>query len=142
MGRAIVIAGRIAIDSDELVENFVRAAGPGGQNVNKVATAVQLRFALMASPNLPEPVKARAARLAGSKLTKEGEIVLTANRFRTQDLNRADAEQRLVDLLRKASEAPKPRRATKPTYGSQLRRLDAKKKDSAIKRMRREKPEG
>lgn len=140
MGTFIEIAGTIGIDSSEIAESFVRASGPGGQNVNKVSTAVQIRFDLYGSPGLPEPVKARAGRIAGSKLTKDGVIVLTANRFRTQEQNRADARERLVGMLQKACEAPRPRRATRPTLASKLRRLDAKSKDSAIKKLRQTRP--
>lgn len=140
MGTFIEIAGTIGIDSSEIAESFVRASGPGGQNVNKVSTAVQIRFDLYGSPGLPEPVKARAGRIAGSKLTKDGVIVLTANRFRTQEQNRADARERLVGMLQKACEAPKPRRATRPTLASKLRRLDAKSKDSAVKKLRQTRP--
>ncbi len=140
MGTFIEIAGTIGIDSSEIAESFVRASGPGGQNVNKVSTAVQIRFDLYGSPGLPEPVKARAGRIAGSKLTKDGVIVLTANRFRTQEQNRTDARERLVGMLQKACEAPKPRRATRPTLASKLRRLDAKGKDSAVKKLRQTRP--
>lgn len=140
MGTFIEIAGTIGIDSSEIAESFVRASGPGGQNVNKVSTAVQIRFDLYGSPGLPEPVKARAGRIAGSKLTKDGVIVLTANRFRTQEQNRSDARERLVGILQKACEAPKPRRATRPTLASKLRRLDAKSKDSAVKKLRQARP--
>jgi ribosome-associated protein len=140
MGTFIEIAGTIGIDSSEIAESFVRASGPGGQNVNKVSTAVQIRFDLYGSPGLPEPVKARAGRIAGSKLTKDGVIVLTANRFRTQEQNRTDARERLVGILQKACEAPKPRRATRPTLASKLRRLDAKSKDSAVKKLRQARP--
>lgn len=140
MGTFIEIAGTIGIDSSEIAESFVRASGPGGQNVNKVSTAVQIRFDLYGSPGLPEPVKARAGRIVGSKLTKDGVIVLTANRFRTQEQNRADARERLVGMLQKACEAPKPRRATQPTLASKLRRLDAKSKDSAVKKLRQTRP--
>jgi ribosome-associated protein len=130
----------ISIDEDELEESFVRASGPGGQNVNKVSSAVQLRFDMAASPNLPDGVKERLARIAGSKLTKDGVIVLTAERFRDQARNREDARERLVAMIQEATHVPKPRRATKPTRASKEKRLDSKSKRGAVKAIRRAKP--
>lgn len=130
----------IAIDEDELEESFVRASGPGGQNVNKVSSAVQLRFAMAASPNLPDDVKTRLARIAGAKLTKDGVIVLTADRFRDQARNREDARERLIDLIRQATHVPKPRRPTKPTRAAKEKRMDAKSKRGAVKALRQRRP--
>jgi len=130
----------ISIDERELSETFVRASGPGGQNVNKLATAVQLRFDVLRSPSLPEAVRARLARLAGRRLTREGVLVITAERFRTQERNRDDARERLIALIRQAAIAPKPRRPTKPTAGSRERRIDAKKRRGDIKSLRQAKP--
>jgi len=130
----------ISIDEDELEESFVRASGPGGQNVNKVSSAVQLRFDMAASPNLPDVVKERLARIAGSKLTKDGVIVLTAERFRDQARNREDARERLVAMIQEATHVPKPRRATKPTRASKDKRLASKSKRGAVKANRRAKP--
>ncbi len=136
------ITDSIEIDDDELKESFVRASGPGGQNVNKVSTAVELRFDVRNSPNLPAAVAARLERLAGKRLTSDGVIVIMANRHRTQALNRADARDRLAELIRLAAVAPKPRKATKPTYASKLRRVDEKKKRGRVKATRRVRPDG
>lgn len=133
----IRITPRIAIDDREVEESFIRASGPGGQNVNKLSTAVQLRFDLLGSPNLPEAVRERARRLAGRRLTGEGVLVITAQRHRTRERNREDAMARLVDLLRAAAEPPPPpRRPTKPTLGSKRRRLEGKTRRGAVKRLR------
>jgi ribosome-associated protein len=136
MAEPIHITRSLSIDPSEIEESFVRASGPGGQNVNKVASAVQLRFNLAANTSLPEPVKRRIAGLAGSRLTKDGVIVITANSHRDQPLNRADALERLVALLRAGVFVPKPRIATRPTLASKKRRLDKKTNRSAVKRMR------
>jgi Protein chain release factor B len=129
------ITGTLAIDEHELEERFIRASGPGGQNVNKVASAVQLRFDLAASA-LPEDVKRRLARLAGRRLSADGVLTIEANRFRTQERNREDARQRLVELVRRAAEPPKPRKPTKPTLASKRRRLEAKTRRGALKAAR------
>jgi ribosome-associated protein len=132
----IQITRTVAIDPAELDESFVRGAGPGGQNVNKVASAVQLRFDLLNSPNIPEPMKRRVAALAGSRLTKEGVIVITSNSHRDQPLNRAEALARLVALLREGAFVPKPRIATRPTLASKTRRLEGKTVRSTVKKLR------
>lgn len=126
----------IAIDESELDERFVQASGPGGQNVNKVATAVQLRFDVAGSPALPEPVRQRLLRLAGRRVTADGVLVIDARRFRTQERNRADARARLVEMIRRAAMPAKKRIPTRPTLADKRRRLDEKKMRSATKRSR------
>lgn len=139
----IQVTRRLAIDAREIEESFVRASGPGGQNVNKLATAVELRFDVRASPSLPDAVKGRLAALAGRRLTKDGVLVITAQRHRTQERNRADALERLLDLLRRAAEPPPPpRRPTRPSKAAKGRRMDAKTRRGAIKRLRGRGPEG
>src|SRR5689334_5436526 len=136
----IRITDRISIDDSELEEQFIRSSGPGGQNVNKLSTAVQLRFDLRNSPSIPDDVRARAERLAGKRLTNEGVLVITAQRYRTQERNRQDARERLIALLRQAAVPPIPRRPTRPTKASRERRIESKKRRASIKHMRRVKP--
>ena len=136
----IRITPSISIGEDEVEEQFIRASVPGGQNVNKLASAVQLRFDVRRSPRLPEEVRARLERLAGRRLTREGVLVINAQRHRTQERNRADARERLVDLIRRAAVAPAPRRPTKPTAGARERRLQSKKHRATIKGLRQRKP--
>ncbi|WP_349368413.1 alternative ribosome rescue aminoacyl-tRNA hydrolase ArfB [Salinarimonas sp.] len=132
----IAVTPTIALDEDEIEMTALRASGPGGQNVNKVASAVQLRFDALGSPSLPGPVKARLPAVAGSRMTKEGVIVITAQVHRTQERNREDAIARLVDLIRRAAYRPPPRRPTKPTLASKRRRLDSKTKHARTKTLR------
>ena len=137
----IRVTDRISIDEGELEEAFIRASGPGGQNVNKLSSAVQLRFDVRHSPSLPDSVRMRLERLAGKRLTREGVLVITAQRHRTQERNRDDALQRLIDLIAQAAVAPTPRRPTRPTAAGRARRLEGKKRRSGIKRLRQAKPE-
>ena len=133
----IHITKAVKIDEKEIHLEFVRSSGPGGQNVNKVATAVHLRFDVNNSPSLPDEVRARLIRLAGKKITAEGILIIEAKRFRTQEKNRQDAIDRLIKLVGKATEKPKARRKTKPSLASKKRRLDAKRHRSEIKSRRR-----
>ena len=132
----IQVTDRIAIEESELDESFIRASGPGGQNVNKVSSAVQLRFDARTSRSLPNDVSIRLQRLAGNRLTNEGVIVITASRHRSQDQNRDEARERLFAMIREAANPPPPRRATKPTKASRKRRVDNKVKRGHIKKMR------
>lgn len=133
----IQIDAEIALDESELQFDFTHASGPGGQNVNKATTAVQLRFDVLRSPSLPEDVRQRLAKLAGKRLTRDGVLVIDARQFRTQERNRQDALDRLADLIRRAATKPKRRRKTKPPAESRRRRLEAKRRRSEIKRLRR-----
>ena len=130
------INSHIDIPEDELEEQFIRASGPGGQNVNKLSTAVELRFDVRASPSLPEPVRLRLMRLAGSRLTKDGVLIIRAERFRTQERNRADARERLTELVKRATVVPKFRVKTKPSKNARRRRVDTKVQRGRLKQTR------
>jgi ribosome-associated protein len=136
----IQITARIHLDPTELDEHFTRSPGPGGQNVNKVETAVQLRFDVAGSPSLPEDVRRRLLRLGGRRVDSNGVLMIEAHRFRTRERNREDARERLVELIRRAAHQPKPRVATKPTRASKERRLETKRVTSATKRLRARQP--
>jgi len=132
----IHITRTITIDASEIQEHFVRASEPGGQNVNKVATAVQLRFDVANSRSLPEEVRKRLISLAGNRITEDGILIIDARRFRTQRRNREDATDRLVELIRNAAQRPKIRRKTRPTLTSKIRRLESKRRVTESKRLR------
>ena len=132
----IPVTDTLAIEDDELVERAVRASGPGGQHVNKTSSAVELRFDVRASPSLPYDVKLRLERLAGSRLNLEGVIVIFAQSHRSQEMNRREARERLIELIQKAAHRPKRRRPTKPTYTSKLKRRESKTRRSGIKSTR------
>ncbi|MEI7609366.1 MAG: alternative ribosome rescue aminoacyl-tRNA hydrolase ArfB [Rhodospirillaceae bacterium] len=132
----IQVTPSIALDEAEIEESFIRASGPGGQNVNKVATAVQVRFDVRRSPSLPNDVSIRLQKLAGSRLTQDGVLILIAQKYRTQERNRADALERLVALIQEAAIPPVPRRPTRPTLSSKKRRLESKGKRSEVKSLR------
>jgi len=129
----IPVTEHIAIGDEEIQERFVRASGPGGQHVNKTSSAVELRFDVNSSPSLPDGIKARLIKLAGARMTEDGVLVLFVQSTRSQEMNRRVARERLVALIQRAIEPPKPRRPTKPTYASKLRRLDSKQRRSGIK---------
>lgn len=132
----IRINDRIALDENELDFSFIRASGPGGQNVNKVSTAVRLRFDVRQSPSLADDVRSRLIRLAGRRITDQGELIITAQNHRSQERNRQEALDKLVDLIRRAAVPPTPRRPTRPTAASRKRRLESKTRRAAIKRLR------
>lgn len=132
----IHITSTIAIDESQIKEDFIRASGPGGQNVNKVATAVQLRFDVANSSSLPDDVRERLISLAGRRVTEDGILIIEARRFRTQERNRKDAMDRLVELIREAAQKPKIRRKTRVTLASKMRRLESKRRRAETKRMR------
>jgi ribosome-associated protein len=136
----IEVTKEISIDEGEVDLDFVRASGPGGQNVNKVSSSVQLRFDVKNSPSLPEEVRERLAHLAGNRMTSEGVLVIEAKQFRTQEQNRQDALDRLAGLIRRAAEKPRPRKKTRPTLASKQRRLETKRRKGEIKRLRRWRP--
>ncbi|MGA9164742.1 MAG: alternative ribosome rescue aminoacyl-tRNA hydrolase ArfB [Thiobacillus sp.] len=136
----IRVNAQIELDEREIQEDFVRASGPGGQNVNKVSTAVQLRFDVARSPSLPDPVRTRLAILAGRRLTQEGVLIIEAERYRSQRRNRDDALERLIELIREACEVDKPRRPTRPTLASKQRRLEGKQRRGETKKLRTVKP--
>jgi len=131
------ITSTITIDENEIHEEFIRSSGPGGQNVNKVATAVQLRFDVGKARSLPDDVRKRLVRLAGRRINQDGILIIDAHRFRTQERNRQDAIDRLVELIRKAAEKPRIRRKTKPPIASKIRRLETKRRIGKTKRIRR-----
>ena len=133
----IIVTPTLSIDDSEVQETFFRSSGPGGQNVNKVATAAEIRFDVRHSPSLPNTVRDRLIRLAGKRITSDGVLIIEAQRFRTQDQNRQDARQRLIELIRQATVAPKRRRPTRPTLASKHRRMDSKRKRGAVKKLRR-----
>ncbi len=137
----IQISPDIAIDSAEISWDFIRSSGPGGQNVNKVATAVQLRFNVDQSPSLPDDVKDRLVSIVGKRMTKDGILIIEAKRYRSQERNREDAVQRLVNLVREALVPPRIRKPTRPSRAAKKRRLDEKRQRSQIKRMRRIDPD-
>jgi len=136
----IEITPSLTIDDSEIQLDFVRASGPGGQNVNKVSTAVQLRFDVRGSPSLPPEIKQRLERLAGSRLTAEGVLVIESRQYRTQEQNRQAALDRLADLVRSAAQPPKPRRPTRPSLASKQQRLEGKRRRAETKRLRSQKP--
>ncbi|HWJ88857.1 MAG TPA: alternative ribosome rescue aminoacyl-tRNA hydrolase ArfB [Pelagibacterium sp.] len=140
MSDRIEITPALSLPLSEVRLTYVRSSGPGGQNVNKVATAAQLRFDVVGSPTLPEDLKTRLLARAGARVTRDGVIVITADRYRTQPLNRADALDRLAELIRAAAHVPRTRRPTRPTLASKRRRLDAKTRRGAIKALRGSKP--
>jgi ribosome-associated protein len=137
----IIISREISIDEKEIDVDFIRSSGPGGQNINKVSTAVQLRFNIPQSPTLPEEVKNRLAELAGTRLSEKGEIIIEAKRFRTQSKNREDAIRRLIALITQAAQKPKVRKKTKPSVSASAARVSDKKKRGSLKKIRNYNPE-